>query len=113
MKQHIFYVLLLMSIFGFAQKIAEPRQFSKAKLSEIKLVSELSSDLPQDMRNASVEMAYKVQGSIKTFKFIGDTLGSTIIAAFKAVDNRSKVYFDLQTPGPVPKIYTFAILVAD
>lgn len=113
MKKYFVSILFLFALNGLSQKAPETKSFSKAKLAEVKLLSELSSEVPKDMTKASTEIICKVSGSIKTCHTRGDSLSAEVRSILKKTDNHSKIYFDVNSGGAKPRAYTFAILVVD
>lgn len=114
MKNYFILFLLFISSFSFAQsKSKEVNSIKKSKLSEVKLLGDLVTDVSKD-KFVAMEITAKVGGTLKVAECKSFELNENVLNILKNADAGSKIYIDVKiTDGQKTKAISTAFLVKE
>ncbi len=113
MKNYLIVFLLFISVFSFAQsKSKSVISVKKTKLIEVKLLSELVTDIEKD-KAIAIEVTGKVGGKLMLAHCKSNELNDEVMNILKNVDAGSKIYIDVKAEGQNTKEKSFVFLATE
>lgn len=113
MKNYLILFLLFISVFSFAQsKSKSVVSIKKTKLTEVKLLSELVTDIAKD-KAFLMEITGKVGGKLMLAQCKSNELSEEVKNILKNVDAGSKIYIDVKSEGQNTKTKSFVFLATE
>lgn len=120
MKNNLIILLCLLTSLGFSQKKeTEAVKLKKAKLIEMKLLSDFVAVVPKDFKTIRGEFVCKKEGKVISQEIKNDTINEVIRTTFTKIDVGSKLYLDLFVNDSKPvkenksKAQTFVFLIVE
>lgn len=113
MKNYLILILLFISIFSFSQSDSKNVvSVKKAKLTEVKLLSELVTDVAKD-KAILIEVTGKVKGKVLVAECKSNELNYEIRTILKNVDAGSKIFVDVKGEGKDAKTKGYVFLATE
>ncbi len=113
MKNYLILFSLLISVFSFAQtKSKDAVSIKKVKLMEVKLLSDLVSDVVKD-KAFLIEVSGKVGGKLLLAQCKSNVLNDEVKNILKNVDAGSKIYMDVKAEDKNTKVKSYVFLATE